>query len=267
MSLADPATVTSFDLDKYDVTVGRFRQFVNAWNGGWRPLASSGKHTYLNAGQGLANAAAPGTYEAGWVASDNGNVAPTTDNLTCNPADHSYSTWTASTGSNESLPITCANWYEAYAFCIWDGGFLPSEAEWGYAAAGGNQQRDYPWGSTDPGIGNQYAIYECYYPSGPGSACTGMANIAPVGTAMLGLGLWGQVDLAGNVAVWVLDEYAAYVDPCEDCAYLTGGNIRVVRGGDFDEDTSQLHPGPPNRNAGPPTERGWGQGFRCARAP
>jgi len=28
---ADPATVSSFRLDKYDVTVGRFRQFVSAW--------------------------------------------------------------------------------------------------------------------------------------------------------------------------------------------------------------------------------------------
>ncbi len=33
-SEADPATVSSFRLDKYDVTVGRFRQFVAAWNGG-----------------------------------------------------------------------------------------------------------------------------------------------------------------------------------------------------------------------------------------
>ena len=31
---ADPATVSNFRLDKYLVTVGRFRQFVSAWNGG-----------------------------------------------------------------------------------------------------------------------------------------------------------------------------------------------------------------------------------------
>jgi hypothetical protein len=36
-----------------------------------------------------------------------------------------YDTWTSSPGNNELKPIVCANWYEAYAFCIWDGGFLP----------------------------------------------------------------------------------------------------------------------------------------------
>ncbi|MGO9835775.1 MAG: SUMF1/EgtB/PvdO family nonheme iron enzyme [Polyangiaceae bacterium] len=34
--------------------------------------------------------------------------------------------------------IDCVNWYESYTFCIWDGGFLPSEAEWEYAAGGGS---------------------------------------------------------------------------------------------------------------------------------
>ena len=51
--LADPATVSDFRLDKYLVTVGRFRAFVGAWNGGkgWLPPAGSGKHTHLNGGR------------------------------------------------------------------------------------------------------------------------------------------------------------------------------------------------------------------------
>jgi sulfatase modifying factor 1 len=50
---ADPASVSGFRLDKYEVTVGRFRQFVDVWNGGWRPSAGSGKHTHLIGGNGL----------------------------------------------------------------------------------------------------------------------------------------------------------------------------------------------------------------------
>jgi formylglycine-generating enzyme required for sulfatase activity len=128
--------------------------------------------------------------------------------------------------NNENLPINCVNWYEAYAFCIWDGGFLPSEAEWEYAAAGGSEQREYPWGSAAPGTANQYAIYDCDYGSDaggcPNPGVGSIANIAPVGTATLGAGLWGQLDLIGDLMVWTLDGRAPYVDPCSDCSDLGG---------------------------------------------
>ena len=151
---ANPASVSGFVLDKYEVTVGRFRQFVAAWNNGagYAPPAGSGKHTYLNGGQGLANSGSPGTYEPGWVVADDSNIAPTSANLACSP---DYATWTTSAGSNENRPINCVNWYEACAFCIWDGGFLPSEAEWEYAAAAGSQQRKFPWGNVAPGTSTQ----------------------------------------------------------------------------------------------------------------
>ncbi len=48
-------------------------------------------------------------------------------------------------GSNENQPINCVTWYEAFAFCISDGGYLPTAAEWNYAAAGGSDQRAYPF--------------------------------------------------------------------------------------------------------------------------
>jgi len=244
--------------------VGRFRQFVAAWNGGsgWTPPAGSGKHAHLNGGQGVANSGSAGGFETGWVTSDDGNIAPTDTNLACQPG---YATWTNGAGANERLPINCVNWWESYAFCIWDGGFLPSEAEWEYAAAGGSQQREYPWGSTAPGTGNQYAIYGCYYPSGSAS-CTGVTNIAPVGTATAGAGLWGQLDLAGNIWVWNLDWAAAYVDPCIDCAFLTAASVRVFRGGNFTGDTSFLLPTYRGAVASP-SNRLYLLGIRCARTP
>jgi formylglycine-generating enzyme required for sulfatase activity len=74
----------------------------------------------LNGGNGLN--ATGGGYEPGWLAADDINIAPTPCGL---PSD----TWTDSADNQERLPINCVNWYEAYAFCIWDGGFLPSETE------------------------------------------------------------------------------------------------------------------------------------------
>jgi len=271
---ADPATVSGFRLDKYDVTVGRFRQFVNAvlppdGGSGWTPPAGSGKHTHLNGGRGLN--ATGGGYEPGWVTSDNGNIAPTNANLACgSPAGvPPFATWTPSPSGQENLPINCVTWQEAYAFCIWDGGFLPSEAEWEYAAAGGSQQREYPWGTAAlgtacPGTGCQYAIYNCDYPSGTGS-CTGVGNIAPVGSAASGAGPWGQLDLAGEMWEWNIDWLATYVDPCTDCANLTAASGRVVRGGDFVDTASNLLS--PARGNGTPTDRGFDIGFRCSRTP
>jgi len=260
---ADPATISSFKLDTYDVTVGRFRQFVGAWNGGagWLPAPGSGKHAYLNGGRGLN--ATGGGYEPGWLAADDNNIAATNTNLSSGCDVPSFATWTDLASRDENLPINCITWYEAYAFCIWDGGFLPSEAEWEYAAAGGSQQREYPWGSTAPGTGNQYAIYGCYYPNASGS-CTGVANIAPVGTAKLGAGLWGQLDLAGNLAQWGVDWWAPYAD-CADCADVATGVERVLRGDDFSFNASALYP--PHRNSITPTLRSHFFGFRCARAP
>jgi sulfatase modifying factor 1 len=241
---SDPATVSGFRLDKYDVTVGRFRQFVSAvlppgGGAGWTPPPASGRHTHVNGGQGLANAGMEGGVESGWVTADDDSIAPTDSNLlSC--AD---STWTSSPGSGEGLPINCLNWFEAYAFCIWDGGFLPSEAEWELAASGGSQERAYPWGSTDPGMTNQYAIYGCDYNASDAGTC-GLANIAPVGTATLGAGPWGHLDLAGNMEQWVLDWHDSVTNrlptPCVDCAYLTPDMARVERGGRYDSAASQL---------------------------
>jgi formylglycine-generating enzyme required for sulfatase activity len=232
-----------------------------------------GKHTHLNGGLGLVSADATSddggvVYEQGWDAdwSKPEYINPTTANLTS--CGSYYPTWSATASSRDSLPINCVNWYEAYAFCIWDGGFLPTEAEWEYAAAGGSQQREYPWGSTAPGTGNQYAIYGCYYGSVEGT-CADLADIAPVGHAASGAGLWQQLDLAGEMFEWNLDSYASsYVDPCTDCADLTAlssASAQVVRGGAFNSSASSLLP--PYRGDTAARSRSYEIGFRCARTP
>ncbi len=267
---ADPASVSGFRLDRDLVTVGRFRPFMAASVAGWSPAAGSGKHAHLNDGQGLANSGGPG-YEPGWDPTDTGELATTAADwmarLSCEP---SFQTWTDAEGPHETLPLNCVDWYEAYAFCIWDGGFLPSEAEWEYAAAGGDELREYPWGAGDPnadptadGGSSRYLISDCNYPPGS-TACAGNVNIAPVGTTTLGAGRWGQLDLAGELAEWTLDWYAPYVDPCVDCVYLTDFSYRVVRGGSFGTNTEDVFP--PARDGDLPGSRNAFYGFRCARS-
>jgi formylglycine-generating enzyme required for sulfatase activity len=263
---ANPATVSDFRLDKYLVTVGRFRQFVKAWAGGagWLPPAGSGKHAYLNGGKGLVDVGTPGAYEPGWEPSYDVNIALSDSSLS---SCMWPSTWTSAPAGNENLPMDCVDWYEAYAFCIWDGGFLPTQAEWDYATAGGDEQREYPWGTQSPGTANQYAIYGCYYPSGS-SNCVGLANIAPPGTATLGAGRWGQLDLVGELGAWDVDGFTTYDGPCTDCGEFTftSAVYEFCQGGYFSDSSKEfLYPATGTLNY--PGYRGYIVGIRCARAP
>jgi len=264
---ADPATISDLRLDKYLVTVGRFRHFVAAWaqGSGYTPDVGSGKHTHLSGGKGLADSGAPGDYEAGWMESYNSKLDLTNDTLQCQSG---LSTWTSSPDANDKLPMNCINWFEAYAFCIWDGGFLASEAEYVYAAAGGAEQRRFPWGAASPGTNNQYAIWGCNYPDGSGTCDGTLRNIAPVGTAKAGAGKWGQLDLVGNMIEWYLDYYAAScASPCADCANLHSGSGRAPRDGYFGATDETLLQSSYRNNGFYPANRFPSYGFRCARTP
>jgi sulfatase modifying factor 1 len=256
-STAYPASVSAFRLDGYEITVGRFRQFVTAVVGGFTPGMGTGKHSHLNGGAGL-NATGGGN-ELGWEPSWDSNLATTTSAWDGNLA---AGTWTPAPKDNENLPITQITWYEAYAFCIWDGGFLPSEAEWNFAAAGGSEQRAYPWsiafppGSNTPDCMNANTG-SCPAPDGMPSA---VGSTSPAGD-----GEWGQSDLAGNVWEWTLDWHATYTTPCMDCADLTPTATRVDRGGSFMGSPSLALVS--TRNSANPAKRNADVGARCARIP
>jgi len=137
-------------------------------------------------------------------------------------------------------PVVGVNWYDAKAFCEFEGKRLPTEAEWEKAAKGPQGFR-YPWGNeVDPARANY---------GGHGNQ---QAGTKPVGSYPNGVSGYGLHDMAGNAFEWVQDWYdpkfyrpdpsvnptgpakpvwmggtGTYVDR------LTVGEKRVLRGGSW----------------------------------
>lgn len=231
-----PATVSDFRLDRYEITVGRFRAFAAAGRGTQAapPPAGAGANPKI-AGTG---------WDAAWDLSLPADSAALAAALLCGGAPP---TWTAAATTNEALPIDCITWYEAFAFCAWDGGWLPPEAQWNFAAAGGGEQRLYPSGNA---ITHTLAAYS------PDA-------IAPVGSRSPGGdGRWGHADLAGNVWEWTFDYGGPFSVPCLDCAELAPFPGREIWGGSVAEGAAGVVTF--SRVAMPPDRRGY-VGARCAR--
>ncbi|WP_437670080.1 formylglycine-generating enzyme family protein [Sorangium sp. So ce131] len=249
-----PAAVSDFRLDRYKITVGRFREFVKDGRGVQAnpPMVGVGAH--------------PRVSGTGWHQNWKNYLALTTAELKaalhCDL--HGISTWTDEPGPNETLPINCINWYEAFAFCAWDGGRLPSEAELNYAAAGGDWQREYPWGS---GIDGEHAVYRCTADGSVAGDCT-LNDILPVGSMPLGDGRWGHSDLAGNLWEWAMDWWSEELFlPCLDCVFIGADTElrRVTRGGSFRAPEGDLRVA--ERDKSGHEDRVNNIGARCARDP
>jgi formylglycine-generating enzyme required for sulfatase activity len=234
-------SVSSFYLDKFEVTLGRFRAFLDAYDG-LEMAAGDGAHPLI-AGSG---------WDSAWDA-----YMPEDRSAFLAAVRGQFTYFTESAGPNEGLPIAAVNWFEAFAFCVWDGGRLPTEAEWEYAAAGGDENRLYPWGnsSTEP-LPARY------------SATAARVPVA-VGLYPGGNGRWGHADLAGSVLEWVLDSYArdwytTTESGCSDCANLSDDTRRVSR-------SSSIYVDPPYLRSAwrVDSDSGGrvGHGLRCARSP
>ena len=238
-----PATVSDFGLDLYEISVGRFRNFVPAYS---QAMLAAG------AGSNPNNPSDPG-WNAAWNAKLPASAAALVTAVQC-----ANGTYTAQPGANESKPMVCLSWYEAFAFCAWDGGRLATEAEWNYAAAGGAEERTYPWGSTAPD--DDRAVF-C---PGSCSVVKGVGSKAPLGD-----GKWGQADLVGNAWEWNLDVYMAPYPQasCQNCATTTASasSLRVFRGGSAGNQASVLLSA--TRNSRDPTDHNGFIGARCARTP
>ncbi|WP_437595114.1 formylglycine-generating enzyme family protein [Sorangium sp. So ce1000] len=252
---AHPATVSGFSLDRFEVTVGRFRKFVEAYPRS-KPAEGAGAHSRID-GSG---------WDPDWDVNLPSDAGALKASVKC---DLDFQTWTDAAGSNERLPMNCLDWYVAFAFCIWDGGRLPTDAEWNYAAAGGAEHRVYPW-SEPPNstiLEPKHAVYDCIGDESASQVCT-FEDVLAVGSRPDGDGRWRQADLSGSVWEWTLDWLdPIYPDMCDDCANVADPDAsrRITRGGSFRFAASGLRTyfrgdfDPPGLDSS--------IGVRCARTP
>jgi sulfatase modifying factor 1 len=246
------AIVDAFWMDKFEVTVGRFRSFVTAFDG-TLPTPGSGAH--------------PAHDDSGWQVSFATHMPVSKNDLlaqiNCDTGYH-YQTWTGSSGVRETMPMNCVSWFVAQSFCIWDGGRLPTEAEWEKAASNGANKTRFPWGNTDPDTTKTAAI-NCL--ADGTSACV-PADLLPVGSRPGGADSWGILDLAGSLWEWNLDyydnTYYQLIGTCTNCIDLGGLTPRVVRGGDFTSN-QRLVRATERASKTPITTDPWA-GFRCVRS-
>ncbi|MGK3987781.1 SUMF1/EgtB/PvdO family nonheme iron enzyme [Sorangium sp. So ce136] len=262
-----PATVSDFWLDRFEVTVGRIRRFVEEYPEsleeypGSRPAAGAGSHPKI-AGSGWNPAW--DIEQADMPAKLPATRAELKRFITCQTTNQP---WTEVRGDHERLPINCLSWYVAFAFCAWDGGRLPTEAEWNYAAAGGQAQRYYPWSNPEDSttINNEYAVYDCMSDGIEPRSCA-LSDIQNVGSRRKGDGYWGHADMAGSMWEWTLDWHeATYPTPCVDCSNveLESASEKVFRGGGWNSNAASLLSS--TRNVFRPSVVSNVVGVRCAR--
>ena len=246
-------SVTPFHLDVYEVTVGRFRRFFDAYDGSF-PKAEAGAH--------------PNIPNSGWHSEWDVNLPQSRDDLLAELLCHDtpgLATWSPFSTDGDSLPINCVSWYVAFAFCIWDGGRLPTEAEWEFSAKGGEHNSPWPWGYLDPDVSD--AVINCANGGSPGTCDKN--DLWTVGRTK-GIARWGQKDLGGSMAEPTLDTYFSdFYDRPEatgkDPASLRDGPYKVYRGGGFSDSLDACRS--TARASYDATEVSTKRGIRCARGP
>jgi len=99
---------------------------------------------------------------------------------------------------NKDYPVVGVDWYDAYSFCKWATGNLPTVSQWEKALRGINGKY-WPWGDYFPQTN----------PANIGTDADGNSDnydyVSPKGVFYQDQSYWGIFDLAGNVSEWCID--------------------------------------------------------------
>jgi sulfatase modifying factor 1 len=185
-------------------------------------------------------------------------------------------------GSNDLLPLNCMTHADAEQICKAQGKRLPTEAEWEFAAASGEEERLFPWGSdVDPCayaiVGRARGELESAGDEGTSRSCRVPAS-GPlresgvvVGGSPLDLTRAGIHNMAGNMSEWVADTHWPYASDC--LGPLTGVSVdpvctkesetSCIRGGHWRGSPSSAAAA--YRDFAEPGLRLPGTGLRCAK--
>jgi formylglycine-generating enzyme required for sulfatase activity len=175
-------------------------------------------------------------------------------------------------GGNANHPVEQVTWHNARSYCAAltaqqsalgavPAGYeyrLPTEAEWEYACRAGT--------TTEFNVGSELFCTQArfWYSYHSNSNCSN----SPYGTGPVGSyapNAWGLYDMHGNVWEWCLDSVANYPAGAVTDPFVTGGPIRVIRGGGWDYGSNYCRSA--IRDYYGPGDADYDLGFRVVLAP